>query len=163
MVKIDTLFEERKISKISDLEIERYTNFFKYSYKNNLEHCKFNLEVFPRWSIISGYYTMHDITKLLIAIKFRIKIDFEVHSTTIKILREIIKNKELDVLLTKGYREFLRLANDLEEAKNERTKAQYYTGTKFLKDEYAKRAIEFYEEIVLVYIEKIKKLFGELQ
>ena len=163
MVKIDILFNERKISRISEFEINRYTNFFESSYKDNLEHSKFNLDIFPRWSIISGYYSMHDITKLFIAKKLKIKVDFEVHSTTIKILREIIKNKELGVLLIKGYKEFLRLANDLEEAKNERTKAQYYTGTKFLKDEYAKRAIEFYEEIVLVYIEKIKKLLGELQ
>lgn len=160
MVKIDTLFEEGKISIISDLEIGRYINFFENTYKENLEHCKFNLSRYPRWNIISGYYAMHDITKLLISKKLKIKIDFEVHATTIKILREAIKNKELDTLLLKGYKEFLTLANDLEEAKKERTKAQYYTGTKFLKEEYTKRAAWFYEEIVLVYVEKIKKLLG---
>ena len=159
MVQLNTLFRERKISRISDLEINRY-GFFENPYKDNLEHCKFCLEKFPRWSIISGYYAMHNITKLLIAKKFRIKIDFEVHATTIKILREMIKKKELDILLAKGYKEFLTLANDLEEAKRERTKAQYYTGTKFLKEEYMKRAGWFYEEIVLIYIEKIKNLFG---
>lgn len=163
MVKIEILFKEGKISRISEFEINRYTNFFESSYKDNLEHSKFNLDTFPRWSIISGYYAMHDIRKLLIAKRLNIKVNFEVHSKTIKILREMIKDKDLGVLLTKGYREFLRLANDLEEAKDERTRVQYYTGTKFLKEEYNKRAKWFYEEIVLVYIEKIKKLFGELQ
>ncbi len=161
MVKIDTLFEEGKISRISEFEINRYTNFFENSYKDNLEHCKFSLEKFPRWSIISGYYAMHDITKLLIAKRLKIKVEFEVHATTIKILKEIIKNREISTLLVKGYKEFLTLANDLEEAKNERTKVQYYTGTDFLKEEYNKRAKWFYEEIVLVYIEKIKKLLEE--
>ncbi len=83
MVKIDTLFNEKKISRISELELGRYVNFFESSYKDNLEHSKKNILEFPRWSIISGYYAMHDITKLFIAKKFRIKIDFEVHATTI--------------------------------------------------------------------------------
>ena len=158
MVEIDTLFKERKISKISDLEIERYINFFENSYKDNLEHSRKNLKDFPRWSIISGYYAMHDITKLLFAKKFRIKVDFEIHATTIKLLRELIKNKELIFLIEKGYKEFLTLASDLEEAKKERIKIQYYTGTKFLKQEYEKRAGEFHAKIVLVYLEKIGKL-----
>ena len=158
MVKIDTLFREGKISRISELEIERYINFLGSSYLDNLNHSKANLENFPRWSIISGYYAMHDITKLLIAKKFRIKIDFEVHKTTILILKELLKNKEIILLIEKGYKEFLTLANDLEEAKKERTKAQYYTGTKFLKVEYKKRAGEFYSNVIFIYIEKIKGL-----
>jgi len=158
MVKIDILLKEGKISIISDLELDRYINFFESSYKDNLEHSKFVLKIYPRWSIISGYYAMHDITKLLIAKKLKIKIDLKVHKTTIEVLREFIKNKELNSLLVKGYKEFLSLANDLAEAKEERTKAQYYTGTKFLHEEYLNKSVWFYENIVLVYIEKIKKL-----
>jgi len=161
MVKIDTLFNEKKISRISELELGRYVNFFESSYKDNLEHSKKNILEFPRWSIISGYYAMHDITKLFIAKKFRIKIDFEVHATTIKLLRELIKHNEIITLFEKGYKEFLSLANDLEEARRDRSKVQYYTGTKFLIEEYKKRASEFYEKIVLAYLGKIKELFEE--
>jgi len=161
MVKIDTLLSEGKISYIKEEELERYINFFENSFKDNLGHSKFNSETFPRWSIISGYYAMHDLTKMLLAKKFRIKVDFEVHATTIKLLRELIKNRELDILLTKAYKEFLSLANDLEEAKKERTKTQYYTGSRFLKEIYMKKAKDFSEKIVLGYISKINRLFGE--
>ena len=158
MVKIEVLYEEEKISKISELELERYTNFFDNSYKDNLEHCKSNLDKFPRWAIISGYYAMHDITKLLLAKRFRIKIELEVHATTIKVLSELIKNKEILILIERGYKEFLSLANDLAEGKKERVKAQYYTGTEFMHKEYLKRAKSFYETAVLMYVEKIKEL-----
>ena len=158
MVKIEILFKEGKISKISELELKRYVNFFENSYNDNLEHCKSNLDKFPRWAIISGYYAMHDITKLLLAKEFRIKVEFEVHSTTIKVLRELIKSKEILSLIEKGYKEFLSLANDLAEARDERVKVQYYTGTEFMHEEYQKRAKEFYETVVLKYLEKIKEM-----
>lgn len=158
MVKIETLLMEGKISRIAELELERYVNFFENSYTDNLEHSNANLTRFPRWAIISGYYAMHDITKLLLAKKFRIKIEFEVHATTIKVLRELIKNREILALIEKGYREFLTLAQDLDEAKRERIKAQYYTGTEFMHGEYRKRALKFYHDTVLKYIEKIKEL-----
>lgn len=158
MVKIETLIKEGKISKINELELNRYVNFFENSYKDNLNHCKANLNQFPRWAIISGYYAMHDITKLLLAKKFRIKIDFEVHATTIKVLRELIENKEILNLIERGYKEFLTLAQDLYEAKKERIKSQYYTGTRFMYEEYKREAKEFYEIVVLKYLEKIKRL-----
>ncbi len=161
MVKIETLINEGKVSKIKELELERYLNFFENSYKDNLEHCKQNIENFPRWSIISGYYAMHDITKLLLAKKFRLKIETEVHATTIKVLRELIKNKEILNLIERGYREFINLANDLSEAKKERIKAQYYTGTIFMKEEFRKRSKEFLITVVEPSLEKINKLLGE--
>ncbi|MFH0831352.1 MAG: hypothetical protein V1886_00585 [archaeon] len=149
---------EGKISRINELEIGRYVNFFENSYKDNLEHSKSNLTKFPRWAIISGYYAMHDITKLLLAKKFRIKIDFEVHATTIKVLKELIKNKGIISLIEEGYRNFLNLANDLDEARRERTKVQYYTGTAFMKGEFSRKAIKFYNAAVLEYIKKIQVL-----
>lgn len=158
MVKIDTLLEEGKISRIKELEIERYVNFFSSSFKDNLEHSKAIIETFPRWSIISGYYAMHDITKLLLAKIFNLKIEFEVHATTIKALSELIKNKEVSKLLEEGYHEFIYLANDLAEAKKERVKTQYYTGTKFMKEEYKRRAKTFLANIAEPFIIKIKKL-----
>jgi len=158
MVKIDILIKEKKVSKINELELERYINFFESSVNDNLEHSKFNIEKFPRWAIISGYYAMHDMTKLFLAKRFRLKIDLEVHSTTIKVLKELIDNKELLNLIEKGYKEFITLANDLAEAKKERVKAQYYTGTPFMKEEYSNRAKIFYNSIVLIYLNKMKRL-----
>lgn len=158
MVKIGVLIKEKKISKINELELERYVNFFESSVRDNLEHSKSNLEKFPRWAIISGYYAMHDITKLFLAKRFRLKVDLEVHSTTIKVLKELIDNKEILNLIEKGYKEFVTLANDLAEAKKDRVKVQYYTGTPFMREEYSRRAKLFYDSIVLVYLDKMRRL-----
>ncbi len=158
MVNIDVLIREGKISRISELELSRYISFFENSYKDNLEHSKFAKEKFPRWSIISGYYAMHDITKLLLSKKFRLKVDLEVHSTTIKALRELIHNNSLLDLIDRGYKEFLFLANDLADAKKERVKTQYFTGTDYMMEEYKKRASEFIESVVEPCIEKIGRL-----
>jgi len=158
MVDIEVLMKEGKISRIRELEIDRYVNFFEVSYNDNLEHCKFNKEFFPRWSIISGYYAMHDITKLLLAKRFGLKIELEVHATTIKVLRELIKNKELIKLIERGYKEFISLANDLAEAKKQRTEAQYYTGTVFMKEHFQFISKEFLSDTVEPYIKRIKKL-----
>ena len=156
MKKIDSLFKNGKISRIVETEKERYLNFFSNSYKENLAHSKFTIRNFPRWSIISGYYAMHDITKLFLADKFNIKIDFNVHQTTIEVMQELIKDKEILKMLNLGYNEFVKLLNDLVVAKNQRTNVQYYTGTKFMKEKYKNDAVEFFNNVVVPYINKIK-------
>ena len=161
MVSIEILMKEGKVSRIRELEVERYVNFFENSSKDNLDHSNATIKTFPRWSIISGYYSMHDITKLLIAKKFGLKIEIEVHATTIKVLRELIKDRETTRLIEKGYKEFISLANDLADAKKERTKAQYYTGTTFMKERFQKMSEEFLFETVNPYIERIRKLLGD--
>ena len=158
MVKIDILKKEGKISRIRETELERYIDFFTNSYEDNLSHAKDTLEKYPRWSIISGYYAMHDVSKLLIAKVYRIKIEMEVHATTIKVLRELLKNEETLKLIEEGYEEFQNLANELSDAKKDRVKMQYYTGTSFMREKHSKRAFEFYEHVVKPYVEKIKKL-----
>jgi len=158
MVNIDNLIKKGKISKIKEFELERYRNFLESSYKNNIRHSKANMLSFPRWSIISGYYAMHDITKLFLTLKFNIKVEKEVHSTTIRLFKELTKNKELFNLINEGYKEFLSLAQDLEEAKKERIKVQYYTNTKYLYEEYKKRASDFFNRYSLNFINKMQKL-----
>ena len=101
---------------------------------------------------------MHDITKLFLAKNFRIKIDFNVHKTTIKILKEMVKDKEILKLLEIGYKEFIEMANDLAEARKERTKAQYYTGTEFMKEKYKEKAKNFLNKIIIPYLNKIRKM-----
>lgn len=157
MKKIDYLLKTGRISKIVEDEKKRYLDFFLNSYKENLEHCKFVMERFPRWSVISGYYAMHDITKLFLADKFRIKIEFNVHQTTIDVLDELIKDKELIKMLNIGYGEFVRLLNDLVVAKEKRTKAQYYTGVVFNKERYKKEAKDFLFNLVIPYLNRIKE------
>ena len=161
MVKIEILISEGKVVRLGELEIGRYANFFSNSYDDNLRHCRATLTGFPRWSIISGYYAMHDITKLLLAKKFRLKVELEVHATTIKVLQELIKNRDILDLIEKGYKEFISLANDLAEAKKERVKAQYYTGTAFSREIYTQRAAEFLKTVVALYLEKINILLDE--
>ena len=137
---IENLLKKGIIKKIVETEISRYTNFFTNSYEENLGHCRAVLTTFPRWSIISGYYAMHDITKLFLAKKFQIKIDAKVHKTTIKITEEITEDKQLLKLLKIGYEEFIKIAADLTEARNKRQKAQYYTGSEFMKEKYKEEA-----------------------
>jgi len=158
MKKIDYLFRTKRISRIIETEKPRYLNFFLNSYKENLDHCKFNIKKFPRWSIISGYYAMHDVTKLFLADKFNIKIDFNVHQTTIDVLSELIKDKEIVKMLNIGYNEFLNLLNDLVMAKAKRTNAQYYTGTAFMEEKYRQDASKFLIITVIPYLNKIKSL-----
>jgi hypothetical protein len=157
-MSINYLLKTKKISKILETEKERYLNFFSNSYKENLEHCKYNLEKYPRWSIISGYYSMHDLAKLFLADKFSIKIELNVHQTTIDILKELIKDKQIIDMLNIGYSEFIKLLNDLSTAKKQRTKAQYYTGTKFMKEKYKEEAIIFLNKTVIPFIEKVKSI-----
>ena len=158
MVSIEALFKEKKISRISELELNRYLNFFENSYRDNFNHSKENLMKFPRWSIISGYYAMHDIAKLFIAKKFRIKIEKKVHSTTIKVLKILSKRKDLPKLLEIGYTEFKNLILELEIARKERIKVQYYTGTAYLEKVYRERANRFLKNIVEKFLAEMEKL-----
>ena len=73
-------------------------------------------------------------------------------------LRELLKDKDALRFMEEGYEEFLNLADELSDAKKDRVKVQYYTGTEFMKDKYKKRALEFHEDIVKRYMERIKKL-----
>ena len=163
MVKLDIFFSEEKVSRINEFEKERYINFLLNSYKDNLEHAKFVQETYPRWTIISGYYAMHDISKLLLAKEFNLKIEKEVHATTIKLIENLIKNKKLFKLYEEGYNEFNSLATDLNLAKRERAKTQYYTGSNYSKDEFKRKSKNFISHVVEPYLIKIEKLLGELK
>ncbi len=158
MVKIDVLIQEGKVRKIPELELPRYLNFFVHSSQDNIGHSKAVIDTFPRWSIISGYYAMHDRAKLFLAQKFRLQIELEVHATTIKVLKEVLQNEDILHLLERGYAEFITLANDLAQAKQERVRSQYYTGTTYMAQEYRKRAKSFLNEVVEPFLFKMEEL-----
>ena len=160
MVKIEILYKEKKISKIKETELVRYINFFSATYKDNLIHSEDNITKHPRWSIISGYYAMHDVSKLFIAKKYRFRIDRDIHATTIKVLKELLKDKETLKLIEKGFEEYKTLSDDLKDAKIERVKMQYYTGTPFLKEKYANKSKNFYYDVVMPYIKKIESIMN---
>ena len=52
MVKIEILMGEGKVTRISELELGRYVNFFENSYEENLEHSTAVMVSYPRWSIL---------------------------------------------------------------------------------------------------------------
>jgi hypothetical protein len=163
MVKIEILINEGKIRKIRETELQRYLEFFTESYQDNLKHSEATVESYPRWSIISGYYAMHDISKLLIAKTYRLKIELEVHATTIKVLRELLKDEEILELIEEGYEKFKGLSDELKDAKKERVKVQYYTGTAFMKEKYKRRALGFQNDVAKRFIEAIKRFLEEAE
>ncbi len=149
------------ITKIIETELLRYLNFFEHSYKENFDCAEHLTETFPRWSIIAGYYAMHDVTKLFLAKRFLIKVELKVHKTTIELMHFISTDAETLKLLETGYEEFLKMANDLADAKEERVKAQYYTGSDFMKERYREKAAQFIQEVVKPYLEKLTSLINE--
>jgi len=159
--KIKRYLKSGKISKLNEIEKLTYLNFLSVTYKENLNHSKYCLKKFSRWAIISGYYAMHDISKLFLADKFDLKINFNVHKITIEVFEELIEDKSIINLLNKGYDELREMMNDLVDAKEKRINAQYYTGTKFMKDKYRKEAKDFLFKIVYPFIEKIRGLSND--
>jgi len=159
--KIDTLFKLKKISRINEFELDRYINFFTVCYNDDLGNCEFVLEKHPRWSIISGYYAMHDITKLLFAKNYRIRVNKqETHATTIDVLAILLTEKDIIKLFQKGY-EYSQMASELYLAREERSKVQYYTGSPYAQEYYAKKSIEFHNDVVIPYINKMLTLIGD--
>ena len=132
--------QEINFNILSPQERENYLAFHKTAYLDDLEHSEDASLKFPRWSIISGYYAMHDVTKLFLATKFVIKITSPaIHEKTIAALREKIqdvstKEKLLKLLgeAKEVYFNVERLKENvlsqlLRQGKQERGKTQYYT------------------------------------
>ncbi len=155
---------------INPAERDRYLDFLKKSYENDIEHCKFSLIKFPRWSIISGYYAMHNISKLFLAEKYNLKISKKwVHRATIVAMSHVIME---DALKAKIIR-LLQEANKIYESVNpkdwnitkylikgrkEREKTQYYTGSAFNEQLLLRNADELLNEIAKPYIKIISGL-----
>lgn len=153
-------------------EKENYLLFHRIAYEEDIKHAEKNVIEFPRWSIISGYYCMHDLTKLFLAAKFNIKISSpEIHAKTIDALEQFIKDetlrKKLLLLLEEAKNTFYsaeRLKEKtlpvlLKRGKQERGKAQYYTEdyTQNLKAN-SQKAAYFLDTIVKPYAQLIEGL-----
>ena len=164
--------QESRWSVLPATEKENYLVFHRAAFEEDQKHAEKNLLDFPRWSIISGYYCMHNVTKLFLAEKFNVKISSpEIHAKTIEALEHFIKNDELKKKLL----DLLKDAKDiyysverlkektlpamLRRGKQERGKAQYYSED-YTKETRAnsQKAAYFLEKIVDPYLKLVNGL-----
>ena len=150
------------IKDIAPNEKQAYLTFLEETYNDNLNVSEFLLIKFPRWSIISGYYAMHDISKLLLAKRYNMKISKpETHTSVIVALRELIKRKEIISLIEKAEEEYIEIVSlhlSLLKGKEEREKSQYYTSSLIKPAVKIEKAAYFMEKLVKPYIKIIKNL-----
>lgn len=153
-------------------EKENHIQFHKNVFEEDLKHAEKNILEFPRWSVISRYYCMHDLTKLFLADKFNIKISSpEIHTKTIEALEYFIKDFELKkklLGLLKEAKDIYYAAERLKEktlpillkrGKQERGKAQYYSEDYKEKTKInPQKASYFLDTIVIPYVKIIKEL-----
>jgi hypothetical protein len=153
-------------------EKENYLAFHRNASEEDLKHAEKNILDFPRWSIISGYYCMHNMTKLFLAERFNIKISSpDIHAKTIDALEHFIKDdrlKEKLLELLKEAKDIYYSAERLKErtlpvllkrGKHERGKAQYYSEDYTEKARVnLQKAAYFLDTIVKPYVGLVKGL-----
>ncbi|RLJ04538.1 MAG: hypothetical protein DRP14_03175 [Candidatus Aenigmatarchaeota archaeon] len=152
------------VMKLNEVERELWIKFHEKAYKEDLALAKEIAEKYPRWSIIAGYYAMHDLAKLYLGKVYNIKISGQnIHRQTIDELKKVIKdkNKELISLLETAEREVKELGIDsvpylLILGKKERGKAQYYSSSQSI--DYSKKAKWFLNEVVRLFVKIVEDL-----
>lgn len=157
---------------LSPQERENYLAFHQLTYLDNLEHSQEVALKHPRWSIISGYYAMHDITKLFLAKKFAIKITSpSIHEKAIEALKERIQDektkKEVLSLLTEAKEFYFNIERLKERVLPEllRFRKQQRGQTQYYNEDYsesrkitAQKAIYFLENFVEPYLHIMEEL-----
>jgi hypothetical protein len=147
----------KTIKKLPEIEKKAYLAFHEKIWKEDFETGKSLIKTSPRWAVISGYYAMHNLAKLLLAKKFNIKISGKfVHVATIEALRNFLKEKETVQKIEKACEliPIEELPEFLEAGKKERSKSQYYAGR--LIEITSKNAEEFFKEIVEPFVKTIE-------
>ena len=157
------------ITELSKVEKRKYESYHKDNYNEDYNLCVKITSQSSKWSIIIGYYAMHNQTKLFLA-KFGLKIsDKAAHTATLIALRKIIQDdkikKKVIELLEKAQQTYDVLntpfkekviGNLLSKSLEERKKAQYYSqDTNKIA---LLNAMSFQENILKPYIEIINKL-----
>lgn len=160
----DLFYYEEKESIKTLLESERkfYLNYFKSAYKEDFKHSQDTLFSSSKWSIIAGYYAMHNISKYYLGLKFNKKISLsDIHNVTIIAIKEYVKNSEIKNLIKEieDFSEVTPLYLGLVKGKQERAKTQYYTNeTNSTKKISLERANYFFNNIVEKYIKLMEGL-----
>ena len=112
---VKAIQEYRNQGSITDLtpqERSYYESFLKFTYSDNIESAEFILLKHPRWSIIAGYYAMHDVSKLYLAKKFNLKFsNQEIHAAVIQALRELVKRKDILHLIENAEEEYTEITS----------------------------------------------------
>jgi len=155
--------ESKTIQKVTFLEKENIKEFLEFTYKDDLKTSISIKDNHFRYSIISGYYAMHDISKLYE--KFNIKFTKpSVHDAVIKALKELVKKDEIINYIEKSNKEFSKIQKldyFLMKGKLSREKTQYYTNNNFNFEKLKKDSNNFIENIVKPYIKIVEKLIEE--
>jgi hypothetical protein len=162
MELFETFLSEGVISRLSETERDDYVKFFGNTYKDSIEAAKDNLETHPRWSIIAGYYAMHDLAKLFLAKQFSLKVNRRVHLATIVCLKKVLEEKNtkerlLDSLKRAENIFSTNITRYLIKGKREIEKVQYYD-FKVDFDKIRDTAFSFLKEIAEPFI----KIIGDL-
>ena len=162
MVKLEGYRKQGTIRDLAPNERQAYISFLETTYIDNVKASEFMLIKFPRWSIIAGYYAMHDISKLFLAKKYDLKCSPpNVHAGVIQALRELVKRRDIISLLEKAEREYdqiISLHLALLQGKDEREKSQYYTSDAVKPSVALEKASYFLEKLVKPYIKLVEKL-----
>jgi hypothetical protein len=149
----------KTIKKLPEIEKESYLSFHEKIWKEDFETGKSLIKMSPRWSVIAGYYAMHNLSKFFLAKKFNIKISGKfVHAATIEALRKFLKKKGIIQKIERATK-FIpieELPDLLEVGKKERTRSQYYAGR--LIEITSKGAEEFFKNIVEPFVKAIEEL-----
>jgi len=150
------------ITQLDPSEKDFYLEYFKSAYDEDLEHSKNSLIKSPKWTIIAGYYAMHNISKYYLGLNFQIKISLpEIHSATIVAIKELVDNKEVKNLICEieDFSEIEPLYFGLVKAKDERSKTQYYISkSNSAKKITLEKANYFLNNVVEKYIQLMEKL-----
>jgi len=149
------------IRKMGELEKKDYISFYDNAWKDDLEVSESLVNKSPKWSIISGYYAMHDVVKLFLAKNYGVKKSGKfVHAATIEALKYFLKKQKPVELIEKAFNKVSFLPEFLEFGRKERSKAQYYSLKR--KKTSVKEAKEFLEDIVKPFIKTIKRLMKDV-
>lgn len=162
MVKTITYYKELgSIKELLPNEKEDYFTYLSSTYKDNTKASEYNLLKFPRWSIIAGYYAMHDIAKLFLGKNYNLKLTSPyVHAATIQSLRELVKKEDLIKYLEEAEKEINSLHRTLYKGKEEREKTEYYSLDR--PEINLKRASYFLDNIVLHFIKIIEGMINAI-
>lgn len=141
---------------------EDYLNWHKLRFEKDFKLAKELQEKDKNWSIIIGYYSMHNITKYFLATKnIFLRDKHNIHEKCIEELEQLCMTnlqtlKDTLYLLKKAKEQYdnffepKELPLVLRAAKNERSKANYYSERKI------NEAKIYLDEYVAPYLETIK-------
>lgn len=167
--KAQEMFKEVRLT---TEETGRWIKFHEEIYKEDQKMANKVITDSPRWSIIMGYYAMHNVSKLYLAKIHNIKISGEnVHAKTLFFISKYAKQdtKKIIPLLEKAKKEYDAITSSniwvipllLSKGRDERTKTQYYNTVKAERSimELMQAAQYFIGNFVEPYIKIMEGLF----